>query len=149
MKRKTTIFIFLFLTFICTAFCLFACGKSEGRVKASVVESSETLLVIRIDETDGQATLLDAMKYLQAEEKITFESQTGMYGEMLKSINGKANGVNDNPCWLSYTTDTDEAFSNTAFGYEYKGEILGSCNFGVSSMTVKKDCLYVWVYQSF
>ncbi|MBE5745512.1 MAG: DUF4430 domain-containing protein [Clostridiales bacterium] len=147
MKRKFTIFLSFLCAVFCSVFCLFACEKSAGNVKASVVESSETLLVIRVDETDGEATLYDAMQYLQERGVITFETQSGAYGEMLKSINGKENGKNDNPCWLSYTTD--ETRSNTAWGYDYQGKTLGSCNYGVSSLTVETGNLYVWVYQSF
>ena len=149
MKRKFISIFTLFLSVVFSALFLFACEKDKGTVKASVVESSDTVLVIRIDETDGKATLLDAMKYLQDEGEITFESQTSTYGEMLKSINGKANGANDNPCWLSYTNDTDEAFSNLAWGYEHNGTTFGSCNFGMSTMTVKAGCLYLWAYQGF
>ncbi|MBQ7924061.1 MAG: hypothetical protein IJ329_02005 [Clostridia bacterium] len=149
MKRKITVLFSLLLTLVCSALCLFACGKADGNVQASVVESSETLLVIRVDETDGEATLYNAMQYLQEQGEITFESQSSTYGEMMKSINGKANGENDNPCWMSYTSDTDETLANTAWGYAYNGETLGSCNFGMSSMPVKAGCLYVWVYQGF
>ena len=148
MKRKITVLFSLLFAVVFSALCLFACGKSEGDVKATVVESSETLLVIRVDKTDGKATLYDAMKYLREEEEIDFESQSSTYGEMLKSINGKASDEGSGAYWMSYTSDAD--FSNAAWGsYHYGDKELGSCSIGMSSLTVKEGCLYVWVYQSF
>ncbi len=150
MKHKIATLFTLIITLICSAFCLFACEKQEGAVKASVVESNDTLLVIRIEETDGNATLYDVMKYLQDEGKITFESQSSTYGEMLEGINGKANDNGAGAYWMAYTTDTEEGFSNAAWGvYEYGGQTFNSNALGMSSMIVKKDCLYAWVYQSY
>ncbi len=148
MKRKITVLFSLLFAVVFSALCLFACGKAEGDVKASVVESSETLLVIRVDKTDGKATLYDAMKYLRDEEEIDFETQSSTYGEMMTSINGKANDDGAGAYWMSYTSDAE--FSNAAWGtYNYDSKELGSCSVGISSLTVKESCLYVWAYQSF
>ena len=151
MKRKITSIFTLLLAVVFSALFLFACDKKGGgKVDASVVEQSESLLVIRVDELEGEATLLDVMNYLKDEEKITFVSESSKYGEAIISINGVKGGVTDNPCWMTYTSDTDEVNASLAWGgYEYQGQMLGSCNFGMSSMPVKAGCIYVWTLVQF
>ena len=151
MKSKIASIFTLLLAVVFSALFLFACDKKEaGKVKASVVEQSQSLLVIRVDETEEGATLLDVMNALKAEEKITFESQSTQYGESIISINDVKGGVTDNPCWMSYTSDTDEANASLVWGgYEYEGNMLGSCNFGMSAMPVKAGCIYVWTLVQF
>ncbi|MBE7085473.1 MAG: hypothetical protein E7368_05415 [Clostridiales bacterium] len=154
MKRKITSIFTLLLAVVFSAFFLLSCDKKEGNegvsVQAHVVERSETLLVIQVDKTEGEATLYDVMYYLKEEGKITFESQSSKYGQSIVSINRVKGGVMDNPCWLAYTSDTDEANASLAWGgYEYQGQMLGSCNFGMSSMPVKAGCLYVWALVQF
>ena len=151
MKRKITSIFTLFLAVVFSALFLFACGKKGGgKVEASVVEANASLLVIRVDETEGETVLLDVMNFLKEEGKITFESESSQYGESIVSINGVKGGVTDNPCWMTYTSDTDEANASLAWGgYEYNGQMLGSCNFGMSSMPVKAGCIYVWTLVQF
>ena len=154
MKRKIISIFTLLLAVVFSACFLLSCDKKEGNegvsVQAHVVERDETLLVIQVDKTEGEATLYDVMYYLKEEGDITFTSQSTQYGESIVSINRVKGGVMDNPCWLAYTSDTDEANASLAWGgYEYQGQMLGSCNFGMSSMPVKAGCLYIWALVQF
>ena len=64
MKRnilKTITFLlvlFLGISFICSC-------KQKGTAKAEIVEKSDVVVVIKINETEGFAHLIDAMKYLK------------------------------------------------------------------------------------
>lgn len=147
MKRKITSVFTFFLMVILSAMCLLACGKDKEEVaqnvQATVVESTDTLLVIKVDKAEETTTLWDIMQWLREEEAVVFESENSTYGEFITSINGRENG---DKYWLSYTSDTE--FSNEAWGtFEYQGERLGSCTLGASSMPVKEGCLYVWAYE--
>lgn len=154
MKRKITSILTLMFTVILAVTCLFACDKggndeqpAEGAIVASVTEATETLIVIKVDKAEDESTLLDVMNYLKGEDALTFETQNSTYGEFVLSINGKEQG--NDLYWNSYTSDTDEDVANVSFGYEYNGQTLGYCNFGVSSMPVKAGCIYVWVLKGF
>ncbi len=143
MKRKITIFFSFLLALLFSAICFIACGTEEGDtdgVRATVVSSTQTQVVVFVDEAREDTTVYDVMCYLEGEEKLSFESTSSQYGEMMKSINGKANGLGDNPCWLLYTSDADETlvFNSAEYNEEYEGEILYSCNFGMSTMPVKE-----------
>ena len=148
MKRKIQSFFTLFLGIVFSV-CLFACKGKSGDLKAHVTMQTGALLVIEIDETDGEATLYDAMVYLREQGEIEFESTSSEYGEMLQSINGVANGAAYNPCWMTYTSDTDETYSSDAQTYVLAGETYRTCNFGMSFLTVKAGETYIWVLQSF
>ena len=83
MKRKFTSLISLILTAIC-AVCLFVSCNKEGTAKAEIVSKNETTVVIKINETEGFATLLDAMTYLKEAGELNFE----LTGGMVSSIEG-------------------------------------------------------------
>ncbi|MBE7084888.1 MAG: hypothetical protein E7368_02400, partial [Clostridiales bacterium] len=103
MKRKIISIFTLLLAVVFSAFFLLSCDKKEvGKVKASVLEKKESVLVIRVEEAEESATLLDVMHYLREEGDITFTSQSTQYGQSIVSINRVKGGVMDNPCWLAY-----------------------------------------------
>ena len=141
MKRIYAILLTLAL-FVSTA-AFVACGNKE--------ELSETC-VIKVDadvyEITEETTLLEYMEKLSNDGKLTFKSQNGAYGVMIKEINGLANGLGDNPCWLLYTDD--EANSDTTWGtYVYEGKTYSSATLGASSLIVKEGCTYIWHYEQF
>ena len=140
MKRK----IYSFLTLLCcmaiSLFALISCNQEKP------VEP----VCIRVENAVAEnVTLLDYMNDLREAGELEFESVTGLYGEMIKSINGTANGVGDNPCWMLYTSDATEGVSDLSYSYEYEGQTLGSAWLGVSAMPVKQGHIYVWVYTAF
>lgn len=141
MKRKIISFISLLATAIFCAVCMISCGSDA--VKASVTESSEKLLVIQVEESDGKATLKDAMEKLKEDGKIAYEADaTGM----VISIGETANTTSS--FWMLYTSDEDNA--NTEWGtYTYGEKELGSAVLGASLLVVEKDATYIWVYQTF
>ncbi len=140
MKGKFLAFPILMLAVV--AFALLSC--KGGETQATIVENTETLVAIRIEETDGEADLLAAMKLLKEQGALTFESSSGM----VTSINGKANAADYSGCWMLYTSDTE--MSNAAWGtIEYDGKTLGSALLGADGLRVVKGEYYVWAYQTF
>ena len=141
MKRKIVSFISILATVILCAFCLSSCGGSDA-VKAKVVESNQTLLVIEIEDTDGKATLRNAMDALKKEKEISFEADsTGM----IISINGQANGGNS--YWMLYTSDKETSDPN--FTYTYGDRTFDFALLGAQTLIVAKGATYVWTYQTF
>ena len=143
MKRKINIFLALFLSIV-SAICLFACGgKDKSQLECTLVESTETRVVISVTNEGKNCTLLDCMEILKGED-FTYEVSSGM----VTSINGVTNPADYSKCWMLYTSDAEMA--NTAWGTtEYDGETLGSAIVGADALEVLTGCIYVWEYRSF
>ena len=144
MKRKLYSFFTLVCALIFTA-CLFVCcQKEEGGVKATVAQTTENLVVIQVDEVDGEATLLSVMESLQEKGELQFVISGGMVTE----INGKINATDFSYCWMLYTSDAE--LSNDAWGtVSYEGKTYGSAIVGAETLTVSAGELYIWSYQGF
>ena len=64
MKRKTNVFLSLLLSLVC-ALSLFACDrKDKSNLKCTLVESSQTRVVISVDNPGLNCTVLDCMEVL-------------------------------------------------------------------------------------
>ena len=143
MKRKITIFVTFLLTLTISVLALVGCN-GEGTAKAEIALKNETTVVIKVNETEGFATLLDAMQYLKDQEELNFE----ITGGMVSSIEGKANPVDWSACWMLYTSD--EEMSNTEWGTTtYEGKVYGSAILGAESLSVASNEYYIWVYEIF
>lgn len=141
-KRRWITFFTLICIAMLAAVCMTSCkdGKAEGRL----VENTETLVVIEVTETDGEATLFDVMEILQEEGKLTYT----LSGTMIHSIGEKENAADFSACWMLYTSDTE--MGNTEWGtYDYKGTSCASAILGGDALTLVKGAYYVWVYTSF
>ena len=143
MKRKMYALFTLLLTVVMSVCMLAACDK-EGSAKAEIVSKTDTMVVIKVNETEGFATLLDAMFYLQEEGELTFE----LTGGMVSSIEGKANPADWSACWMLYTSDAE--MSNTEWGtITYEGNTYGSAILGAEGLEVSAGQCYVWSYDTF
>ena len=143
MKRKIYLFFTLLLTLV-TAVCMFVACDKEGSAKAEILSKTDTMVVIKVNETEGFATLLDAMNYLQDEGKLTFEFSGGM----IVSVEGKTNASDWSACWMLYTSDKE--MSNTEWGVvEYDGKSYASAILGAESLTVAVGEYYILSYVSF
>ncbi|MBQ0099873.1 MAG: hypothetical protein KBS91_04950 [Firmicutes bacterium] len=136
---KKFISVLVLITFV---FSLFAC---ESKVP-KVIQDSETCIVISTFDCDytitDKSTLLDYMNYLKNSGEIDFE----LNGTMLQSINDTENKSDFSYFWALYTSDKDN--SNDAWGtVVYNEEIYGSAIFGVDTLRIKENCLYIWLYQ--
>ena len=142
MKRKiTTLFTALFMAVI--ALFAAACGNTGGAATASVVQTTETLVVIAVEETDGNATLYDVLIALKEKGEITLESENTAYGQSITSINGKP--AQDTYYWASYITDA-EMGTDSPFTWNEKTFYYAS--FGIGSLQVKAGCYYAFSYES-
>lgn len=126
-----------FLFVLVVAFASFACAG--GAVTAKVDYSAEKETVIAVSEADGKATLIDAMKELKADEKLSFESSTSTYGEFITAVGGVEAGATE--FWAIYTTDTESA--NTDISVAVDGRTYYQAMLGASSLVVKKGERYL------
>ena len=144
MKRKLNIIFSLLLNSILIFCFLIACEKQKGTATAIVEQTTETMLVIKINEAEENTTLLSVMETLRTKKKLSFETVSGM----VNSINGKANTADYSSCWMLYTSDSEMA--NTEWGtIEYNGNTYGSAILGAETLTVIANAYYIWIYQSF
>ena len=106
-----------------------------------VIFDSDTTIVIRCEETDGETTLADYMAELKTAGEIEFTIENGM----IISINGIENPADYSSCWMLYTSDADNA--NSAWGTVlYEGVEYGSAILGAESLKIKADNIYIWVF---
>ena len=140
MKRFTCA-VLTFLLAVLTAFVCVGC-QSTGDAEGEVLQSSESVLIIRVTETDGNATLYDVMKKLRANGEIEFVSENSTYGQSLLSVNGVANTSDWSWYWASYTTDE----ANGLDEMEWEGETWYYSAAGMSSLQVKKGECYMFLY---
>ncbi len=143
MKRKWYAFFTLILSFLLSAVFLCACDNA-GKAKASVVETTDTMVVIKVEKVEEETTLTSVMHALQEKGELSFTLSGGMVTE----INGKANAADFSACWMLYTSDTE--LSNSAWGtVEYGGQAMGSAVVGADTLPVKEGAYYIWSYQAF
>ena len=146
MKRKCNVIIATVLLLFSLFFSLPACSQS-GETKVVLVENNDTMVVMKIQSTDGNATAFDALKNLHDEGKITFTYTVSEYGAMIESIGDKQNvsSPTEGYSWMLYTSDTEQ--SSTEFGsITYQGQTLGQAAVGASFLKVKEGEYYVWSY---
>ena len=97
-----------------------------------------------VAEAPDEATLLDVMNKAKENGDLSFE----MAGTMVASIEGIANDIDYNPCWMLYTTDDE--LSNTEWGtVTMEDEVLGSAILGADTLPVEEGESYVWAYCEF
>ncbi len=138
MKKFLT--LLLTLTVIVTASAFTTCKKEP-----LVVKESDTYVVVKVETTETDLTLAKYMASLE-EYKDMFVIKNGM----VVSINGLENPADWSACWMLYTDDYREEFSNSAWGtIVYKGKTYNSAAFGAESLIVKDGCTYIWIYQTF
>ncbi len=132
--------VVLTLTIIITSAFLTACTKEP-----LVIKESDTYVVIKVETDKTDLTLASYMASLE-EYKDMFVIKNGM----VESINGIENAADWSACWMIYTDDYREEFSNSAWGtIVYKDKTYNSAAFGAEKLIVKNDCTYIFVYQSF
>jgi hypothetical protein len=142
MKRKTYALFTLLLTVLTSVCMLVACNKG-GSAKAEIVSKTDTMVVIKVNETEGFATLLDAMTYLKEEGELEF----ALTGGMVSSIEGKANPADWSACWMLYTSDAE--MSNMGWGtITYEENTYGSAILGAESLEVSAGEYYIWSYDA-
>ncbi len=122
------------------AFCV-GCTPTEGVKVKATVQTTETEIVILVESVEGDAKLIDAMKALQEEGKLTFT--TNGQG-MIQSINGKENAADWSCYWALYISDAE--LSDMSWGVEWNGQTLGFSNFGAESLPVVEGGVYLWQY---
>lgn len=142
MKAKFSSLFTLLLTIV-LSFCFFSC-KLTGEADASLISSTNTQVVIKVEKVYGETSLLSAMESLQEKGELTFKTS----GTMLSELNGVANPADFSSCWMLYTSDAE--MSNQAWGtLEYNGKVLGSAILGADSLVIAEGEIYVWFYQTF
>ena len=142
MRRIKVFFISCMLFVLCVV-GLAACKKG-GKAEAVLLSATDTQVVIRVDDVEGNAVLVNALENLQGKGELTFTVSNGM----VTAINGIENGKDYNPCWMIYTSDNEMASTEWG-GVEYDGQLCGGAIVGVNELTVIKGGIYIFVYQGF
>ena len=129
--------IFLALIMLASALAMSSCKKDP-----LVIYDSDTTIVIRCEEVDGDVTLIDYMTKLKEDGEIEFTVEDGM----ISSINGIVNPADFSSCWMLYTSDAEMA--NSAWGTVLYNETeYGSAILGAESLKIKADSIYIWVFK--
>ena len=135
---KKFLSLVLALTLALTVAVLTACKKEP-----LVIKESDTYVVIKVETDKTDLTLASYMASLE-EYKDMFVIESGM----VVSINGIENASDWSQCWMLYTDDYREEFSNSAWGtVVYKDKTYNSAALGAESLIVKNGCTYIWIYQ--
>ena len=130
----------LALTLALTVAVFTACKKEP-----LVIKESDTYVVIKVETDKTDLTLASYMASLE-EYKDMFVIESGM----VVSINGIENASDWSACWMLYTDDYREEFSNSAWGtIVYKDKTYNSAALGAESLIFKNECTYIWIYQTF
>lgn len=114
-----------------------------GSAKAEIVFESDTLIVFRVNEEMGAATVFNAMMYLRGRGELDFKSLEGSWGKYVTEINGVAEvtGATSGKSWMLYSNDPEN--SSLEFGsLTFEGHALGQTAYGISSQPVKAGYLY-------
>ena len=122
------------------AFCV-GCTPAEGVKVKATVQVTETEIAIVVESVEGDAKLIDAMKALQEEGKLSFT--TNGQG-LIQSINGKENAADWSQYWTLYISDAE--LSDITYGIEWNGQQLGFSNFGAEALPIVEGGVYVWSY---
>ncbi|MBQ7355994.1 MAG: DUF4430 domain-containing protein [Clostridia bacterium] len=139
MKKlpKHALALTLLLVLLISALAMSFCKKDP-----LVIYDSDTTIVIRCGQTDGDTTLMDYMSELRDNGEITFSVSNGM----ITSINGIDNPADYSSCWMLYTSDSEMA--NSAWGTVlYNDAEYGSAILGAEELEIKEGCLYIWVFK--
>ena len=138
MKKFLSLLLTLSLTL--TAIFFTACKKQP-----LVIKESDTYGIIKVETDKTDLTLANYMASLE-EYKDMFVIKNGM----VVSINGIENPIDWSACWMLYTDDYREEYSNSSWGtVVYKDKTYNSAAFGAESLIVKDGCTYIWIYQTF
>ena len=143
MKKTLTTILTAFLVALLSLSLFCGCNVS-GTAKATIVEQTDTLVVIKVEKVNSDCTLLSVMEQLKEDGKLSFVEAGGMITE----INGVKNPADYSSCWLLYTSDMEMA--NLEWGtLDYNNTTLGSAILGAEALLVSEGCFYAWNYQSF
>ena len=142
MKRKIVNVATFILAVIMSVFVFASCQKDGKIEQATLVESTETLVVIKVDKIQGEPTLFDAMTMLKEKGEMQFVSENSDFGQSIVSINGVANASDWSWYWASYTTDEE----NGTFAFNRDNTDWYYAAAGISSLPVKEGEMYMFEY---
>lgn len=149
--KKTMCALCMWAAVLVATFSLAGCTPEETIVKVTLLENTETKVVIRADATGG--SLEDALNALSEQGKMTFTGAQGQYGLFIESVNGHAADGAKNEFWAVYTSlDEHEGvpYSNAEYGvFEWDGSTLASASYSATQLPLIEGALYALVFSSF
>lgn len=126
---------------------LAACGNAGSTSEYKVEVNTDTLVVFVAEDIEGDMSWKDYFDGLEKEGLITYS----MDGTMLSELNGKSNA--DGNYWLFYSDLVEldgEIYGNASWGtYEYEGEQLAACSYGIELMPIIEGYTYAAVYTTY
>lgn len=144
MKRKIVGFLSLVFILVVMAVGVCGCKKSGDIGKAKVLEKSENLVVIQVEECEDNVTVYDVMVWLQEKGELEFISENSIYGQSLLSLNGKDNPDDWSSYWQFYTINATQG--NPDKSKSYGGYTLYYANVGISGAYVQDGGVYLWEF---
>ena len=147
MKKKLS-FVSLVLCVALSLGIISACAQKLA-ADVTLLESSQSILVIRAEETKADVSLGDVLDDLKAAGKIDYTASYSEYGAYIQSINGREADGDSGEYWAVYTNLADYegvAYSSMDYGsYEYGGTACGFANYGVDGLPIVEGMLYILV----
>lgn len=141
LKRKLYSILILCLAVFTAVFGFVSC-KKDGNFKAEIVQSTQSVLEIYVEEVQGEVALYEVMKNLKEENKIEFVSEDSVFGQSLISINGVAHTADWSWYWASYTTDEENGTTEITVD----GKTWYYSAAGISDLKVKAEERYMFRY---
>lgn len=145
MKHTLRFATFIVATITAFAAVLSACANNGNDADATLLESSETLVVIQANTTSG--SMQDAMSKFKEAGKLTYEGSESEYGFYLTSVNGYTPDASKNEFWAVYTTLGEYkgvTYSSAEYGtYDYQGTSCASASYGISGLPMVEGYLYI------
>ncbi len=142
--KKRILILLTAIALLLPVFSAYGCNNN-GQVKATLLEVNSTMVVLRVDETDANGKLVDALNSVKG-ENFNYEIKGGF----ITSINGLENPSDFSYCWMIYSNDTDFAvFDDPKNTFVYNNQELGSVILGAEDLPVTKGCIYLLLYQKF
>ncbi len=145
-------FFAVFLGALSAIFCLVFSACDGVKIQADDVGllTSDEVVAIRAERTVSEASLFDALTYLQG-GVFEFTYDTGDYGAYLLTVNGRSCGANE--FWAIYTSLTEYegvTYSSAEWGvYDYNGQSLQSASYGVSGLPLVEGAIYLIARSSY
>jgi len=142
MKKRIAFFTTLICLLVSSLAFFTGCGE-KAEAKATLILSTETRVVIKVDSVKGNAMLKHALDSVVG-DNFSYELSNGM----VSKVNGVENPADWSKCWMIYTSDTE--FSNNTYGtVTYEGLTFGSAILGVNDLPVTVNAYYVLDFASF
>ncbi len=155
MKTKTFLkhSVAILIT-LATLICLMSsCVDTQKSGRCTVVVGigdAFTEYEVELDSVEITEGVFSIVKYLKEEKHLEVSYDSSSYGAYLTAIGNVHPDAAKNEYVAIYTSVTKDFDTSMYFSeYSYKGLTLGSSGFGINSMSVEADAVYLFTVGSY